>query len=50
MYVFFDRKGRDLTGDIDFYKLDNMDRKISAKSSNNEWYKITLNGPVLDNA
>ena len=47
-YIFFDKNGKDLTGDIEFYKLNNMDRKILAKSLDGDWYKITLNGPVLD--
>lgn len=48
-YIFFDEKGRDLTGDIDFYKTDNMDGEIISKSSDETWYVITLNGPILEN-
>jgi len=47
-YIFFDEKGKNLTGNIKFESMDNMEGKIVARTNEGKWYKITLEGPEED--
>ncbi len=46
-YIFFDEDGKYLNDGYTFTQVDNMERKIVAKSIDGHWYTITKHEPRL---